>query len=158
MYSPFRCRIFGEIFNNSSMPTVAGFAVNPYLDISRFSCQLSAKIYDGHVTREADRSVRRIILWKLAYRERERERESSRFFLKDERSNRGNRKMLSLIFVSIEIIQNCRVVRKSSRYCTSHVSCCSTINISRGKLLYVFADKVAPFIVAIRVNSIGQYP
>lgn len=49
MYSPFRCRIFGEIFNNSSMPTVAGFPGNPYLDISRFSCQPPARIYDGRV-------------------------------------------------------------------------------------------------------------
>lgn len=30
MYSPFCCRIFREAFNNSSMPTTAGFTGNPY--------------------------------------------------------------------------------------------------------------------------------
>lgn len=49
MYSPFCCRIFREAFNNSSMPTTAGFTGNPYHDILRFSCQLPARIYNRRV-------------------------------------------------------------------------------------------------------------
>lgn len=54
MYSPFCCRIFREAFNNSSMPTTAGFTGNPYHDILRFSCQLPARIYDVSIIKRID--------------------------------------------------------------------------------------------------------
>lgn len=40
----------------------SGFTCNPYLGILRFSCQLPARMYDGHVDHKANRSIVRVIL------------------------------------------------------------------------------------------------